>query len=97
MNIKLPLIAAAVAAVCTGPALAMPIGEPLVDQSLKHDVRLVCHANGRCYETHSRVMRYYDEPYYAPRPYGYYAPDYDYYGGPSLGFSFGFGGGHHRW
>jgi hypothetical protein len=101
MNIiKLPLIAAAVA-VCASSAMAMPFGEPGVDLSLKQDARLVCHANGRCYETR-RAWRDYDEPYYARRSYGYYAPDYDYYGGPgwggpSVGFSFGFGGGHHRW
>ena len=96
-TIKLSLIAAALTAICTVPALAMPLGEPLVDQSLKQDVRLVCHPNGRCFETHAWARRYYDEPYYGRRSYGYYAPDYDYYGGPSVGFSFGFGGGHHRW
>lgn len=29
------------------------------------------------YETRRRLLRYYeDEPYYAPRSYGYYAPSY---------------------
>lgn len=91
-----------------GPTLAMPSGELGGDQNLKQDVRLICHEDGRCYETRRRALRYYqEEPYYAPRSYGYYAPSYDYYGGPgygyggyggpSVGFSFGFGGHHHGW
>src|ERR1700682_6530314 len=73
-NIKLPLFAAALVAVCTGPAFAMPFSD-LSDQdrSLKQDVRVICHANGRCYETR-RAARYYygEQPYYAPRAYDYY-------------------------
>src|ERR1700682_2524364 len=74
-NIKLPLLAAALVAVCTGPALAMPFSDLSgQDQSLKQDVRLVCHANGRCYETRRAARyRYYEPNYsYAPRSYGYY-------------------------
>jgi hypothetical protein len=99
-NIKLPLFAAALVAVCTGPALAMPFSDLYgQDQSLKQDVRVICH-HGRCYETR-RAARYYygEEPYYAPRAYDYYGgPGYGYYGGgPGIGFSFGFGGHHRGW
>jgi hypothetical protein len=75
------------------------------DQSLKQDVRVVCH-NGRCYDTR-RTARYRYAPNYdyAPRSYGYYdEPGYGYYGspgygygGPGIGFSFGFGGHHRGW
>jgi hypothetical protein len=95
-SIKLPLMAGALLAAFAAPAAALPAGELAVDQSLKQDVRLICHAYGRCYEVHRRV---YEEPGYY-RSYGW-GPDYDYggpyYGGPSVGFSFGFGGGHHHW
>ena len=93
-NIKLPLFAAAIVAVCTGPALAMPFSNlSEQNQSLKQDVRLTCH-HGRCYETRRAVRYYGEEPdyYYAPRYYG--GPGYGYYGGPGIGFSFGFGGRH---
>jgi hypothetical protein len=101
-NVRLPLMAGALVVACAGSALAMSPGALTVDQasdqgldqSLVQDVRLICHANGRCYEVH---RRFYEEPGYY-RSYRDY--DYDggpYYGGPSVGFSFGFGGGHHRW
>jgi hypothetical protein len=91
---KIPLMAAALATACAGSALAMSPGDLAVDQSLKQDVRLICHPNGRCFDVH---RRFYEEPgyYRAYRDYDYYGGPY--YGGPSVGFSFGFGGGHHRW
>ena len=39
---------------------------------------------------------YYGSPYYYGPSYGYYGPSYGYYGGPSVGFAFTFGGGHHH-
>jgi hypothetical protein len=94
-HIRLPLMAGGVLAACAGSAAAMSPGG-LVDPGLVQDVRLVCHADGRCFDVH---RRFYGEPGY--RSYDW-APGYDYYGGPyyggpSVGFSFGFGGGHHRW
>jgi hypothetical protein len=40
---------------------------------------------------------YYGPGYYSPYYYGpgYYGPDYGYAYGPSIGFGFSFGGGHH--
>ncbi len=77
-------------------AAAMPVTDlASQSQSLVQDVRVVCNQWGRCYETRRYVRRYYDQPsyYYAPRAYRYSdAPGYGYYGGgPSVGFSFGFG------
>jgi hypothetical protein len=99
-HVRLPLMAGALVAACAGSAAAMSPGEAIdqgvVDQSLKQDVRLVCHPDGRCFEVRHR---YYEEPGYY-RSYGWRDYDYDggpYYGGPSVGFSFGFGGGRHHW
>ena len=80
-----------------GAASAMPISN-LSDQvpsAAVDQVRLVCDRYGRCFQSHPRYRvvqpygpRYY-APAYRPRTYGY-APGY-YGGGPSVGFSFGFG------
>jgi len=42
---------------------------------------------------YSGYSGYYGAPYYGP---SYYGPSYGYYGGPSIGFGFTFGGGDHH-
>jgi hypothetical protein len=50
------------------------------------------------YSAYAYPPPYYAPPYYGPPPYApYYGPGYGYYGGPSITFGFGFGGGHHHW
>ena len=79
-------------------------GNSIVQPALAENVRLVCDEDGRCYRTRGRryvERRYYSDSYaygrrgYAEPGYGYAQPGYGYgggyYGGPSIGFSFGTG------
>jgi len=100
------LLAAAGAFLATS-ASAAPLlnqGNSIVQPALTENVRLVCDEYGRCYRTRGRryVERgYYGDSYaygrrgYAEPGYGYAQPGYGYgggyYGGPSIGFSFGTG------
>jgi len=100
------LLAAAGAFLATS-ASAAPLlnqGNSIVQPALTENVRLVCDEDGRCYRTRGRryvERRYYSDSYaYGRRGYaepgdGYAQPGYGYgggyYGGPSIGFSFGTG------
>jgi|SRR6266478_1401336 hypothetical protein len=100
------LLAAAGAFLATS-ASAAPLlnqGNSIVQPALTENVRLVCDEDGRCYRTRGRryvERRYYSDSYaygrrgYAEPGYGYAQPGYGYgggyYGGPSIGFSFGTG------
>ena len=100
------LLAAAGAFLATS-ASATPLlyqGNSIVQPALTENVRLVCDEDGRCYRTRGRgyvERRYYGDSYaygrrgYAEPGYGYVQPGYGYgggyYGGPSIGFSFGTG------
>jgi hypothetical protein len=67
-------------------ASAFPVAPLNETASSIEQVRLVCNGWGRCWHTGPRFYRYgYYRPYY--RPYG---PRYGYYGGPGIGFHFGF-------
>jgi len=98
------LLAAAGAFLATS-ASAAPLlnqGNSIVQLTVTEHVRLVCDEFGRCYRTRGRryvERRYYGDSYaygrrgYAEPGYGYAQPGYGggYYGGPSIGFSFGGG------
>jgi hypothetical protein len=96
------LLAAAGAFLATS-ASAAPLlnqGNSIVQPTVTENVRLVCDEYGRCYRTRRYVERpYYGDSYaygrrgYAEPGYGYAQPGYGggYYGGPSIGFSFGGG------
>ena len=99
-NTTLTLLAvAAVGAVSTGSASAMPFNNVLAAQSETdvQNVRVVCDRYQRCYNT-GRTYRY-ARPYYAPRydnspayygdPRYYLSPGYGYYSGPRVGIGIG--------
>jgi hypothetical protein len=85
-------------ALLTSAAGAAPLNPGAIgssELSNVEQVRLVCNEYGRCWQTRGPryVERYVDDDSYVVRR-GYYdRPGYGYYGGPSIGFSFGTG----RW
>ena len=101
------ILLAAAGAFLSTSASAAPLlnqGNSIVQTALTENVRLVCDEDGRCYRTRGRryvERRYYGDSYtygrrgYAEPGYGYAQPGYGYgggyYGGPSIGFSFGTG------
>jgi hypothetical protein len=92
------LAASAIGAVSIGSATAMPFGNPAAAQeSLIHDVRVVCDRAGRCYNTNRkarnyapRANRYGYRGYRGNRAYGYHrGPAYRTHRGPSVGIGVG--------
>jgi hypothetical protein len=101
------ILFAAAGALMATSASAAPLlnqGNSIVPPALAENVRLVCDEYGRCYRTGGPryvERRYYGDSYasgrraYVEPGYGYAQPGYGYgggyYGGPSIGFSFGGG------
>ena len=100
------ILFAAAGALMATSASAAPLlnqGNSIVPPTLTENVGLVCNEDGQCYRTRGRryvERRYYDDSYaygrrYVEPGYSYAQPGYGYgggyYGGPSIGFSFGTG------
>jgi hypothetical protein len=100
-TLTLPLLAAvAIGAITIGSATAMPFSAnheaAVLDESLVHNIRVVCNRHGSCWNTgrYRSVQRSYSTGYYGRPGYydrsGYYAePSYGYYGGPRVGIGVG--------
>lgn len=101
------ILFAAAGALMATSASAAPLlnqGNSIAPPTLTENVGLVCNEDGQCYRTRGRryvERRYNDDSYaygrraYVEPGYGYAQPGYGYgggyYGGPSIGFSFGTG------
>jgi|SRR5690348_8325314 len=99
------LVAAALGAITIGSATAMPFSAnheaAVLDESLVHNVRVVCNRHGSCWNTgryrsvhRSYSTGYYNRPVYYDRPAYYAEPGYGYRDGPRVGVGigpFGFG------
>jgi hypothetical protein len=85
------LAASAISVGSIGGAAAMPFANPsLVQETLVHDVRLVCDGYGRCYNT-NRNARYYAPPSHRSAYRGGYRSNraYGYRRAPSVGIGVG--------
>ena len=92
----------------TGAIAALAGAGSVVASTAPASAYVVCNHWGRCWNVHRHYYYpayygYYGSPYYDPYYYNddygypYYGPSYGYYGGPSIGFGFTFGGGDHHW
>ncbi len=88
----------------TGAVAALVGAGTVVASTAPASAYTVCNRWGNCWQVHRHYYYpayygaygdpYYDPYYYNSYPYPYYGPSYGYYGGPSIGFGFSFGGGH---